>query len=133
MHVEVGEAQAQVVVGGDDDDDFQLAHMPCANRDEVDLDEANGVTCAKDEGNIEEADEPHNGGDEDLEDLPYNDGNEDWLKDDDDHGALYEAGRKHANIIIDVIKQNYKLNMRLNLLKKKYSFLHAANLQIRFV
>jgi hypothetical protein len=74
VHVEVGEAQ--VVVGGHDDD-FQLAHMPCANRNEVYLEEANGVTCAKDEDNIEEADVPHNGGDEDLEDLPYNDGDED--------------------------------------------------------
>ncbi len=73
VHVEVGEAQ--VIVGGDDDD-FQLAHMPCANKDEVDNEEANCVTCAKDEGNIEEVDAPHNGGDEDLEDLPYNDGDE---------------------------------------------------------
>ncbi len=91
VHVEVGEAQ--VVVGGHDDD-FQLAHMPCANRNEVYLEEANGVTCAKDEDNIEEADVPHNGGDEDLEDLPYNDGDEDWLEDDDDHGALYKAKRR---------------------------------------
>jgi hypothetical protein len=44
-----------------------------------------------------------------------------------------ELTRQHANIIIGIIKQNYKLNMRLSLLKKKYSFLHAANLQIRFL
>jgi hypothetical protein len=50
--------------------------MPCASKDEVDLEEANCVTCAIHEGNIEEVDVPHNGGDEDLEDLPYNDGDE---------------------------------------------------------
>jgi hypothetical protein len=44
-----------------------------------------------------------------------------------------ELTRQHGNIIIDVIKQNYKLNMRFNLLKKKHNFLIAINLQIRIL
>ncbi len=74
MDVEVSEAQ--VVVGGDDND-FQLAHMPCANIDEIDPKETNGIACAKTKGGLQEVDAPHNGGDEDLKDLPYSDEDED--------------------------------------------------------
>jgi hypothetical protein len=42
-----------------------------------------------------------------------------------------ELTRQHGSKIINVVKQNYKLNMRFNLLKKKHGFLHVVNLQIR--
>ncbi len=90
MDVEVSEAQ--VLVGGGDDD-FQLAHMPCANKDEVDPKEANGIACAKNEGNLQKVDTPHNGGNGDPKKFPYSDGDEEQLEDDDDHSALYEARR----------------------------------------